>query len=79
LLEKHPDWYLRTFTERFNICPQAVYNMFVKLGIIRKKTFTYSEKSEEEGKPYVTAVAEISEENRVYGDEWGIKERQNGA
>jgi transposase len=37
LLADHPDWYLREFAEKFNVCPQAVHKMFEKLGVTRKK------------------------------------------
>jgi transposase len=37
LLEEHPDWYLREFAEKFNVCPQAIHKMFEKLGVTRKK------------------------------------------
>jgi transposase len=37
LLEEHPDWYLREFAEKFNVCPQAIDKMFKKLGVTRKK------------------------------------------
>jgi transposase len=37
LLEEHPDWYLRAFAEKFNVCPQAIDNMFRKPGVTRKK------------------------------------------
>jgi hypothetical protein len=37
LLEDHPDWYLREFAEKFNVCPQAIGKMFKKFGVIRKK------------------------------------------
>jgi transposase len=37
LLKEHSDWYLREFAEKFNVCPQAIYKMFVKLGVTRKK------------------------------------------
>ena len=36
-LEEHPDWYLREFAEKFDVCPQAIHKMFKKLGITRKK------------------------------------------
>jgi transposase len=39
LAEEHPDWYLREFAERFNVCPQAIDKMLKKLGITRKKNF----------------------------------------
>jgi hypothetical protein len=58
LAEKHPGWYLREFTE--------------ELGITRKKTFTYSGKSEERRKGYLKNIRRIPEENRVYVDESGI-------
>jgi transposase len=38
-LQEHPDWYLREFAEKFNVCPQAIHKMFKKLGITRKKNF----------------------------------------
>ena len=34
---KHPDWYLREFAEAFNVCHQAIQQMFKKLGVARKK------------------------------------------
>ena len=37
LLEEHPDWYLREFAEKSNVCLQAVHKMFNKLGVTRKK------------------------------------------
>jgi transposase len=39
LLEEHPDWYLREFAEKFNVCPQAIDKMFKKLGLPVKKNF----------------------------------------
>jgi hypothetical protein len=50
LLDEHPDWYLREFAEVFGIWRRSVHKMFVKPGVTRKKTFAYSEKSEENGK-----------------------------
>jgi transposase len=37
LAEEHPDWYLREFAEKLNVCFQAVDKMLRKLGITRKK------------------------------------------
>jgi transposase len=37
LLEEHPDWYLREFAEKCNVCLQAIDKMFKKLGVTRKK------------------------------------------
>jgi transposase len=37
LLEEHPDWYLREFAEKFNVCLQAIDKMFKKVGVTRKK------------------------------------------
>jgi transposase len=37
LAGEHPDWYLREFAEKLNVCPQAVDKMVKKLGIARKK------------------------------------------
>jgi transposase len=39
LLEEHPDWYLREFAEKCNVCPQTIDKMFKKLGVTRKKNF----------------------------------------
>jgi transposase len=61
LLEEHPDWYLREFAEKLNVCRQAVQKMFKKLGVTRKKTFTYSEKSEKDREEYLKRIAEIRE------------------
>ena len=65
LLEEHPDRYLKEFAERFNVCPSAVYNMFEKLGVTRKKTFTCSEKSEKDREEFLKQIAKIPEEKRV--------------
>jgi transposase len=37
LVDEHPDWYLKEFAEKLNVCFQAVQQMFKKLGITRKK------------------------------------------
>jgi transposase len=37
LVEEHPDWYLREFAEKFNVCHQSVHKMLKKLGITHKK------------------------------------------
>ncbi|MDR3356324.1 MAG: transposase [Spirochaetaceae bacterium] len=34
---EHPDRYLGEFAEKLNVCPRAVYKMFKKLGVTRKK------------------------------------------
>jgi transposase len=39
MLEEHPDWYLREFAEKFNVCLQAIDKMFKKPGVTRKKNF----------------------------------------
>jgi hypothetical protein len=48
--------------------------MFKKLGITRKKTFTYSEKSEKERDAFLSDIAKIPKEKRIYVDECGINE-----
>jgi transposase len=40
LVDEHPDWYLKEFAEKLNVCFQAVQQMFKKLGITRKKHFS---------------------------------------
>jgi transposase len=45
LLEEHPDWYLREFAEKFNVCLQAIDKMFKKLGVTRKKKLLRIRKS----------------------------------
>jgi transposase len=37
LLDGHPDWHLREFAAKFNVCLAAIYKMFKKLGVTRKK------------------------------------------
>jgi hypothetical protein len=74
LLEEHPDWYLREFAEKFTVCPQAIHKTFEKLGVTRKKTFTYSEKSEKEREAFLKEIAKIPDKKRVYVDECGINE-----
>jgi transposase len=46
LLEEHPDWYLREFAEKLNVCRQAIQKMFKKLGVTRKKTLLLIRKSQ---------------------------------
>jgi hypothetical protein len=48
---------------------------FEKLGVTRKKTFTYSEKSEKEREAFLKGIVKIPDEKRVYVDECGINER----
>jgi transposase len=74
LLDEHPDWYLREFAAEFNVCLAAIYKMFKKLGVSRKKTFTDSEKSEKEREEFLKQIAKIPEKKRVYVDECGINE-----
>ncbi|MDR1232292.1 MAG: transposase [Spirochaetaceae bacterium] len=51
LAEEHPDWYLREFAEKFNVCPQAIDKMLKKLGITRKKKLLrIRKKAEKNGK-----------------------------
>lgn len=45
LLEEHPDWYLREFAEKFDVCLQAIDKIFKKLGITRKKNLIYIRKN----------------------------------
>jgi transposase len=44
LAEEHPDWYLREFAEKFNVCLQAVDKMLKKLGVTRKKKLLHIRK-----------------------------------
>ena len=75
LAEKHPDWYLREFAAELGVCLQAIAQRFEALGITRKKkTFTYSEKSEVKREEFLREVERIPEEDRVYVDESGIKD-----
>jgi transposase len=66
LVDEHPDRYLREFAGKLNVCFQAVQQMFKKLGITRKKTFTCSGKSEEKREEYLERLAGIPEKNRIY-------------
>jgi hypothetical protein len=66
LLEEHPDWYLREFAEKFNVCLQAIHKMFEKFGVTRKKTFTCSEKSEKEREAFLNEIAKIPGEKRIF-------------
>ncbi|MDR2477102.1 MAG: transposase [Treponema sp.] len=69
---EHPDWYLQEFAEAFNVCHQAIQQMFKRLGVTHKKTSTYSEKSEDKRKEYLRQAAQISEGKQVYVGECGI-------
>jgi len=74
LYEAHPDWYLREFAAEFGVCLQAIQQKFIALGVNRKKkTFLYSEKSEEKRDEYLRKVEGIPVEKRVYVDECGIR------
>jgi transposase len=66
LPDEHPDWYLREFAEVFGVWRRSVQKMFVKPGVTRKKTFTYSEKSAEKREEYLSQLAQIPKEDRVY-------------
>jgi hypothetical protein len=61
-----PRWYLKEFAQVFGVRGQSVQKMSVKLGVTRKKTFTYSEKSEEKREEYLNRPARIPKEDRVY-------------
>jgi transposase len=37
LLKEHPDWYLREFAEKLNVCLQSIDKMLKKIGVTRKK------------------------------------------
>jgi transposase len=63
---------LREFAEEPGVCLQVIHKTFKKLGITRKKTFTYSGKSEERRGECLNNIGHIPEENRVYVDESGI-------
>jgi hypothetical protein len=39
LLEEHPDWYLRAFAEKFNVCLQAIDKCSGNLALPVKKNF----------------------------------------
>jgi len=47
----------------------------VKLKITRKKSFTYSEKSQTDRQAFIDALSLIPEHKRVYIDECGIKKK----
>jgi transposase len=64
-VENHHDRYLRGFAAEFGVCLQAIHKMFKKPGINRKKTFSYSEKSEEKREEYLIVPDQIPEETRV--------------
>jgi len=72
-VEEHPDFYLREFAELFGCSPQAIFYALKKLKItLKKKTFTYAEKSEEKRQEYLAELAKIPIDKRVYLDECGI-------
>ena len=45
LVEEHPDWYLREFAAKLNVCHQSVHKMLKKLGITHKKKLLHIPKS----------------------------------
>jgi len=74
LREANPDWFLRQYAEEFGVCPQAVHQKFIALGLShKKKTFAYSERSEEKRAKYLKKVARVPVRKRVFVDECGIK------
>lgn len=74
-VEERPDSELWELAEPFNCTPQAVFYALRRMGItLKKKTFTYSEKSEEEREEYLKNLEKVPEEKRVYVDESGCSE-----
>ncbi|MDR0764368.1 MAG: transposase [Synergistaceae bacterium] len=64
-VEEKPDAYLRELSEEFNRSTTAIYKRLISLGFTYKKTFTYSEKSEEVRAKFCEKPARIPEETRT--------------
>jgi hypothetical protein len=64
LHEEHPDWYVRGFAEKLQVCPRAYTKLLGNLALPVKR-FTYSEKLEKEGEAFLKGIAEIPEKRRV--------------
>jgi transposase len=71
-VEKKPDSFLKELAEKFNCSAVAIHNRLKQMKITYKKTFTYSEKSEEKRAAYLKELANIPVRKRVYVDECGI-------
>jgi hypothetical protein len=57
---------LEQFAEIFNVWSQSIQKWFEKTGVTRKKTFTYSEKSEAKREVYLIEIEKTAIENHVY-------------
>ena len=73
-IEEKPDAYLRELAEQYNCSVTAVFYAIKKLKLTYKKTFTYSEKSEEKRAEFLDKIKAIPAEKIVYIDESGIDE-----
>jgi transposase len=73
-IEEKPDAYLRELAEPYNCSTTAVFNALKKIKFTYKKTFTYSEKSEEKRAEFLAKIQDIPAGSIVYVDESGIDE-----
>jgi hypothetical protein len=67
-----PDAFLTEYAEQFGCTATAVCYALAKLGITRKKAFTYYEKSEERRAAYTAEIKRVPQRKRVYGDASGV-------
>jgi transposase len=73
VIEEKPDLFLKELAEIFDCSITSVHNRLKKLKItVKKKTFTYSEKSESDRAEYLEKLEKIPETERVYVDECGV-------
>jgi len=65
-----PDAFLKEYAEQFDCTPTAVCYALEKFNITRKKkTFTYSEKSEREREEFTARLKRVPQNKRAYVDE----------
>jgi transposase len=73
IIEEKPDLFLKELAEIFDCSITSIHNRLKNQKItVKKKTFTYSEKSEEDRSKYLEELEKIPEHLRVYVDESGV-------
>jgi transposase len=72
IVEAKPDLFLKEIAKEFNCSAVAIHKRLKKMKITRKKTFTYSEESEEKRREYLEKLEKIPVHLRVYVDESGV-------
>ena len=71
--KKHPDAYHKEIAKQINCKNSSVYNTLVKLKLTRKKASHTVKNLLKSVKTFLTLLSKIPQENRVYIDEYDIK------